>query len=81
MTNPFPERPFEDEGVLRTDEQQDPATRYTQAEAQFNPNDPPTQMPTNQKSHNRQFRQKDDLQTELEMEDPSKAVRDAYQDS
>jgi hypothetical protein len=78
---PSPQRPFEDEGVLRTDEQADPATRYQAAEKEFDPAHPPTPLPVNQKTPKaRRPTEKDQLETS-EREDPSKAVRDAYQDS
>ena len=45
MSTPFPERPFEDEGVLRTDGSVDQTQAYKSAEKQFDPNNPPTKMP------------------------------------
>jgi hypothetical protein len=78
---PNPQRPFEDEGVLRTDEQAGPAGQnYSQAEKEFDPAHPPTQMPVKPKDTAKRFRQKDQERTD-EQESPSQAVRDAYQDS
>jgi hypothetical protein len=77
---PNPQRPLEDEGVLRTDEQQDPATRFSQAEKEFDPAHPPTTQPRPVKDTAKRFRQKDQERTD-ESESPSQAVRDSYQDS
>jgi len=75
------ERPFDADAVLRTDESQDPSTRYEASRAtdsvqgnETAANDP------GKPGRNPNYRQKDQLVTD-EKEDPSQAVRDAYQDS
>lgn len=77
---PSPQRPFEDEDVLRTDEQQDPTTRYSQAEKEYDPAHPTTTRPPFVKDTTKKTRGQRVLRTD-EFEDPSKAVRDSYQDS
>jgi len=71
----------EDTGVLRTDEQQDPSTRYEEAEKVFDSDESLTQVPDDQQSSPKTvFHQVKQMQ-EGEDEPREKAVRDAYQDS
>lgn len=77
---PSPQRPFEDEGTFKTDEQQDPATRYSQSEKEFDPAHPPTTQPRPVKDTKKRTTATETLRTD-ESEDPSAAVRDSYTDS
>lgn len=76
MTNPFPERPLEDEAVLRTDGSVDQTQAYQKAEHVFDPNNPPTAAPRNTGTNKRVYHETHQQETS-EKEDPSKAVGDS----
>lgn len=79
----MPKRQFQDEGVVRTDEQQDPTTRYNEEkvfdaahpEVQGDPRD--TQEPGQPHTV---FHHTETTRTD-EQEQPQQSVRDSYSDS
>lgn len=79
-------RPYQDESVVRTDEQQDPATRYTTSEKSLDPAHPPVAGDPQGDALGAEGQPKQTTRhTEVtrtdESEQPQQAVRNSYTDS